>query len=345
VDNLSEIIQPRKYGYFFFVIKQINILLLFLKIYVYDVFLILKNLRKDVIKYNLSSISIIYYAIIKYPLIGFRPSNFFMYKLHKNNYKHYLTFFEGTSKVARKNKHFPYLLDNKLKFKIVIKDKINTPELVAFFNYKNKKISNFLNSQTEKIVIKPVKGYGGKGFKIINSHEMSENFKNCYKDYLAENYIIQHSFFNDIFSDSVNTLRILTIKKNNDIEILNIILKVGQKSTKNIDNIGQGGICINVNLETGYLGKGYTFYEYGHNEFIHHPDTGFNFYNKTIPFFKEAKEQAIKAHKLFSKFTIIGWDIAITENGPIMIEGNRIPDLSLHQIHFPLKKKLIDFIN
>jgi D-alanine-D-alanine ligase-like ATP-grasp enzyme len=43
------------------------------------------------------------------------------------------------------------------------------------------------------------------------------------------------------------------------------------------------------------------------------------------------KALAVKAHSTFPGRTIIGWDIAITEHGPLIIEGNRGPDMDLMQ--------------
>jgi hypothetical protein len=40
---------------------------------------------------------------------------------------------------------------------------------------------------------------------------------------------------------------------------------------------------------------------------------------------------AVAAHALFSDRLVIGWDIAIAEGGPIIIEGNRGPDMDLMQ--------------
>ena len=344
MNRLSEIIQSKKHQYFFYVIKQINILLLFLKIYVCDVFLILKKIKKDVKKYNLSSFTILYNSTIKYPLIGFRPSNFFMYKFYKNSYKNYLTFFEGISKVIRLNKYDHYLLDNKLEFKLHVCDKLNVPALIAYFDYKNKKLTNISESRTKKVVIKPTNGLGGKDIKIVSSDTMLETLNNCSRSCIAEEFINQHESINNIFSESVNTIRILTLKKNNQIDIVHMILKVGRSSTKHLDNIGQGGISVDIDISSGTLGKGYTFYEFGHIEHTHHPDTNCKFYGKYIPYFNELKDLAISAHEMFPSFTLVGWDISITGNGPIIVEGNRIPDLSLHQIHEPLKNKLYDSI-
>jgi hypothetical protein len=145
---------------------------------------------------------------------------------------------------------------------------------------------------------------------------------------------------NDIFSGVVNTLRIITLNKNGDFIIIKGTLKVGQDPKINVDNVIKGGIGINLNLKTGILGKGYTSYKHGFIEYKIHPKTNFKFFGKIIPYLEEVKNLAISAHRYFPKYKIIGWDIAITENGPTIVEGNVHPNITGMQLHEPLKKKL-----
>jgi len=161
---------------------------------------------------------------------------------------------------------------------------------------------------------------------------------------LVEEYIKQHSFLNDIFDGSVNSIRVITIKKNDDYVVLNAYLKTGRKITKGVDNFTKGGLSINIDLETGILKKGRTHFKYGDEEYKSHPDTGFRFYDKKLPFFTEVKKLALAAHKFFSMFNMVGWDIALTEKGPVIIEGNRTPSFFGFQVHEGLKSKLIDTV-
>lgn len=62
-----------------------------------------------------------------------------------------------------------------------------------------------------------------------------------------------------------------------------------------------------------------------------HPDTNIKFEGFEIPYYKEAIKAVCTAHKLFYNINTIGWDIAITEEGPIFIEGNDNWEISLMQ--------------
>ena len=149
------------------------------------------------------------------------------------------------------------------------------------------------------------------------------------------------SGFNDIFSETVNTLRIITYIKNGDIIFIKGTLKVGQEPNVIVDNVAKGGIGINLDLKTGTLGFGYTSYKNGFIEYRAHPKTNYKFFGKTSPFLDEVKDLAVTAHRYFPTFKIIGWDIAITENGPTLVEGNIHPNITGMQLHEPLRKKLL----
>jgi hypothetical protein len=62
-----------------------------------------------------------------------------------------------------------------------------------------------------------------------------------------------------------------------------------------------------------------------------HPTTGAEIEGTRLPFWKEAARLAIQAHRAFSDRLLIGWDIGILEDGPIVLEGNRGPDMDLMQ--------------
>ena len=90
--------------------------------------------------------------------------------------------------------------------------------------------------------------------------------------------------------------------------------------------------------------------EFGGKEFTHHPDSKFNLGGFKIPFFKEACMLAISTVEYIPD-RWIGWDIAITPGGPIIIEANDCPSIFVSDITSGglLKnqqvKKLVDRIN
>ena len=92
--------------------------------------------------------------------------------------------------------------------------------------------------------------------------------------------------------------------------------------------------------EDGRLMKyGYFKPQYG-TKTTEHPDSHIVFENYQIPFYKEAVEMALQIHAHLYRCHSIGWDIAITENGPVFIEANdRWESRLLQTLHGGLNKK------
>ena len=53
-----------------------------------------------------------------------------------------------------------------------------------------------------------------------------------------------------------------------------------------------------------------------------------------LPFWGETLALARQAHAAFPFCTVVGWDIAITASGPVVIEGNSNPDVDIMQRPF-----------
>ena len=53
-----------------------------------------------------------------------------------------------------------------------------------------------------------------------------------------------------------------------------------------------------------------------------HPDTGIKFSEFHAPEYKQAVKLACRAHKALYGIRAIGWDVAISDHGPVFIEGN-----------------------
>jgi hypothetical protein len=139
---------------------------------------------------------------------------------------------------------------------------------------------------------------------------------------------------NDVFSKSVNTIRIDTyLDKANTAHILSAIVRFGTGNTFT-DNTHTGGFYVSLNLKSGKLqGVGRQDIIKGGEEFTEHPDSKMTLEGFEIPFYKEALELVKKATVVLPN-RIIGWDIAITNNGPVIIEGNESPSLHVTDVAY-----------
>jgi hypothetical protein len=85
------------------------------------------------------------------------------------------------------------------------------------------------------------------------------------------------------------------------------------------------------------------------NVYTNHPITKANLVGIEIPYWKEIITMLRKAAAEIPQVGYVGWDIAITSKGPVLIEGNTTPGYKYYQIPIHMenkcgnKKKYINF--
>jgi hypothetical protein len=278
----------------------------------------------------------------------------YVYKKDVKNYLDYLSTREvnaiGNSRLLH-NPAYKSILDNKLFFTLLCKKScINTPKLVSYnlgnnFYYNNtiKQIYNkselvsfleniFTESNLEGLFFRPPSEFGGKGcFKLTKTglknelDDLFDSIKNGY--YVHTELIKQHREINKIHDKSVSTLRIISlITSEKQPEIISAFMRFGVGHSV-VDNSSSGGFFVGVNMNEGTLKKeGHYLLDYGGKIIYEHPDSRFKFEGFKVPYFKEACEEVLKGIKVIPD-RFIGWDVAITPNGPILVEANSGPHL------------------
>jgi hypothetical protein len=139
--------------------------------------------------------------------------------------------------------------------------------------------------------------------------------------YLLQERVIQHSKMATLHPSSVNTMRVMTFNNNGIVSVFSAALRIGTQGSS-IDNWSSGGILIRINLQTGQL-QGQGFYKPGYGGCVkQHPNSGIVLDGFEIPFFQESLDMLCKLHQYFYGVHSIGWDVAITPEGPVLVEGN-----------------------
>lgn len=194
------------------------------------------------------------------------------------------------------------------------------------------KIQKFLETH-DSFVRKPISGLGGasvekiKTIKIKDQKEFYENLKkdNC----LIEELVIQNKEWSKLNPDSLNTLRIVTKCVKGNADIMFAVARIGSGESI-VDNFHQGGVGVKVNTESGTL-EGMTIDKAGHID-TKTTKTKLKVDGFKIPYWEEIVEMVKEAAKVNDNVNIVGWDVGISENGPVIIEGNRGPGMDLIQV-------------
>ena len=225
--------------------------------------------------------------------------------------------------------HIHYLC-NKVDFNTFFKEFIRREWLYS----KQMSFSDFESfcKKHRQAIIKPMNGLEGNGIMLKNMPKNSDEVNTLFEKYkssdiLIEENIIQHHEM--VFGNkSVNTIRVYTVMNNKtgEVSIVKTVVRAGVGSSI-VDNSHQVGCAYEIDKAHGYIISPY-YASNGLTSYIH-PNTDICMLGKQIPFWSDVKEICIKAAKKIPECRYIGWDIAIKEDGPLIIEGNHMPDLDM----------------
>lgn len=165
---------------------------------------------------------------------------------------------------------------------------------------------------------------------------------------LIVQYVIeQHEALRAFGTKSVNTIRVVTIKgKSGAVNLFAAFLRIASSAESFVDNRAVGGLGIGVNLEDGTLMKfGFPHDAFG-VKYLEHPVSHICFEGFQLPYWSETVELVKKAHMQFYEIQSIGWDVVLTDAGPVLLEGNDDWEISGPQdTSGGLKKRWSELVN
>lgn len=194
----------------------------------------------------------------------------------------------------------------------------------------------------DELVIKPVDGGQGKGVLVLKRHnsdvfadlsgtvytiqQLTEHMGS--QSFLVQQRVRQHRFMEDIAPFALNCFRIVTFRDVHDqYHVHAAYLRFGRKGS-NTDNRSGGGIGVFVDLATGELGTGRS--KVSKERYSCHPDTDVQFSGLVVPLWEETVALVLRAASVFPLGSV-GWDIALTPDGPKLIECNTHWEFKLSQ--------------
>ncbi len=194
--------------------------------------------------------------------------------------------------------------------------------------------------------MKPADGMCGDGVRKISVRDgafwehgkpfdLSAFLKTIRTRWVFQPIVVNHPTLQALNPSSLNTIRMMTCwnRRTHQAELWgDSALRIGRKGEL-VDNLHAGGIVVGVSASGRLKPDGIAFWDnFSAARYSHHPDSGIRFGEVEIPFYKEATEVVLAAQRLLPEIPSIGWDVVITETGPILLEGNHDWDTSLQQI-------------
>jgi len=191
----------------------------------------------------------------------------------------------------------------------------------------------------EKFIYKPIENAQGQGIIVFDDLQYSEKIydeiSNLPGEAILEEWIEQHRDLDKVYSQAINCLRIITFCKNDTVKFLAGGVTWG--NGKKIANASASGIVSPVNFETGVLEKPAADFNGGC--YKQHPITNAELVGLQLPYWNEIKDMLTHAAKEIPQVAYVGWDIAITPDGPVLIEGNTTPGYRYYQIPQHMENK------
>ncbi len=184
-------------------------------------------------------------------------------------------------------------------------------------------------------VRKAVMGSLGRGIELVDLNTTKKTAQDVFEDIIAhgphivEERVIQGKETAVLNSSSVNTVRVITLNTRNGIEVLYTFMKVGRNGSF-VDNGGAGGILVGIDKNTGVMNT--NGFDELNIQYEKHPDSGIVFKGFQMPEWNKMLEICKEMSSQISNVRMIGWDMAYSNNGWLVIEGNGMSQLIGPQI-------------
>lgn len=200
--------------------------------------------------------------------------------------------------------------------------------------------------------MKPAGGICGQGGRKIavrdgtfqehgKPFDLAAFLRDAKERWVFQHVIVNHPDLTALNPDTLNTVRMMTCwnRRTRQAELWgDSALRVGRKGEA-VDNFHAGGIAIGIDASGRLKREGISFRaNLCQALYTRHPDSGLVFEGRQIPFYHEAVEMVLSAQRALPQILSVGWDVAITPNGPVLMEGNYDWDVCLPEIvnHTPM---------
>lgn len=197
------------------------------------------------------------------------------------------------------------------------------------------------------LAVKPSSGTHGVGFRklsyrngvyYINNRfssiwEITNYFRSMKNFYLVSEYVTMHPQLREIYPESVNTIRVMVINEDgNSPCITDAYMRIGSSRTGVTDNVGFGGVFAKIDVKQGIYYCGEQTFNHVIKDCPNHPDTGV-LIEGYLPNWDTVTKGIQDICLAMPQLEYMGFDIAITEEGFMVLEVNVHQDLHRYPLY------------
>lgn len=171
------------------------------------------------------------------------------------------------------------------------------------------------------------------GGRIVEIDAIIEEIVRVFPEgYLFQDVVGQHPEISERFSQSLSCVRLVTVIPETEPEILYAYWKIASPSAIS-DNFWQAGsLLAKVDVETGVVESCISGSGPNRIDVSRHPATDAEVLGYRLPFWREARDLVRRAHAMYPINGCLGWDVAFTAEGPLLVECNDNPGHDTYQL-------------
>ncbi len=277
------------------------------------------------------------YVLIRY---GASAKEYFLYEFYKKN------MYEINTYVTRRRRYWFMKQLNEGTYRKPVEDKVLFSKMFAEFTKRKIIDGNAIESQEffklinsdgegKRWIVKPREGYDGKDIFVFTATkdkgEMQKIYKKIYgKGYVIEEYVKQIGKLHDLNPQTVNTIRVNVLNWQDTLFVVNAFLRIGQGGEQCVDNFHAGGVVAAIDLQSGIVTYGAT--DLDMHYYVFHPITKLQILGTCIPRWDEVLDIVKKAALKVADVPYTSWDVMVSEDRVLIIEGNTYGDTELQQV-------------
>jgi len=196
----------------------------------------------------------------------------------------------------------------------------------------------------DEVIVKPSGGGGGVSLQSVRSGaagmtdmngtplqlgDLPDQWLADPFGFVVQDRLRQHEDLAPLMpGEALGTLRVVTAHDGQQASVMYAFVKavVPGQQLDNFCRGSTGNILVGVDAETGVMHEGFRAVDSSAPWLLDriraHPDTGFGFEGAPLPHWSACRDLALRAASEFPYLRSIGWDIAATDRGPHIIEGN-----------------------
>jgi len=303
--------------------------------------------------------------------LGLSPGEYFSYGFHRKNRSNIHNYLSAHQHFtahlsALNNRQNPVLVDKLLFKKLMAEHAIETSSIIAYTGPGKREDIDFpyvhgdnllellQHIDARSFIVKPSTGTQGHGIYlasfspsmprpyVVNNKRFTEQeFLAFMKqssvgndtDYLMfEKHISCPPVLQAISPTAAPNIRIITLKTpDGGVHITGASVRLGRQGSVT-SNAGSGGLLACIDQETGVISHCRTSIYISGRSVKEHPDTHQPIVGFQMPQWRAVIDLCTRAAKLLENINSVGWDVLITDHGPVLLEGNDDWDVISKQV-------------